>query len=65
MTHQIEILDLLEWQKEAKKEFASSRWKINKSLYWTLRWTFEVWLDNEKVLETNLGLSAVAKYNSL
>lgn len=63
-THTIDQEELRLWQQEEKVLFASST-KDNKQLYCTLRGSYEVWHEKEKVLETMQPYNAVVKYNSI
>jgi hypothetical protein len=62
--HTIDLEELREWQSESKILFANST-KENKQLYCTLRGSYEVWHNKEKVLETMQPFTAVEKYNSI
>lgn len=60
--HTIELEDLRECQSEAKMLFASST-KGNKQIFATLRGSYEVWQNGERILECIQPFAAVEKYN--
>jgi len=62
--HTIDLEALIEFQSASKKLFASST-VANKQLYCTLRGSYEVWHNYERVLETMQPFEATEKYNSL
>jgi hypothetical protein len=64
MSHQIEIEELQSYMLEEKVLYARGS-KENKSLYITLRGSFEVWHNKERVLETMQAITAIEKYNSI
>jgi hypothetical protein len=63
---EINLNDLQKWQQEEKVLFAYVMTsKENKQLYCTLRGSYEVWQNNELVMETMQPFKAVEKYNNL
>jgi len=62
--HTVEVRALQQWQLEEKVIFASST-KEDKQLFATLRGSYEVWHNKEKVFETTQAFTAVEKYNSI
>jgi hypothetical protein len=62
--HTIDIYGLIKFQVESKLLYANST-KENKYLYCNLRGGYEVWHNNEIVLETMQAYDAVVKYNSI
>ena len=62
--HQVNLEELRKWQEEEKVLFANST-KEKKSLYATLRGSYEVYHNGVRVLESMQAISAVEKYNSL
>lgn len=62
--HTIQLEFLIDYQSTEKVLYASSS-TDDKKLYITLRGSYEVWHNNELVLETMQPFSAVEKYNSL
>ena len=62
--HEINLEELIDFQTNEKVLYASST-KENKQLYITLRGSYEVWHNKEKVLETMQPFTAVEKYNEI
>lgn len=64
MKHEVDVNGLIDFQNEKLVLFARSS-KENKTLYATLRGSYEVWHKGEKVLQTTTPVIAVKKYNSI
>lgn len=62
--HEITLEGLREWQSEYKIAYATDS-KANKQIYCTLRGSYEVWHNGEKILETMQPFTATEKYNSI
>lgn len=62
--HQVDLKDLIKWQSDEKVLFASSL-GAKKRLYATLRGSYEVWHNGERIYETMQPFNAVEKYNSI
>ncbi len=62
--HEINLEELIDFQTNEKVLYASSS-KENKQLYITLRGSYEVWHDKERILETMQPFVAVKKYNEI
>lgn len=64
MKHEVDINELIHFQNTELILFARSS-KEEKTLYATLRGSYEVLHKGEKILETTQPFAAVDKYNSI
>lgn len=65
MSQQIELTEFQQWLGENQKILYASSSKEKKGLFATTRGSYEVWKNNEMILETMQPFNAVEKYNSI